>query len=137
MADDGDDVDDGVDDGEMITRAPSSAAMLGFTLKMPTAPNADDPDDDSEEQVLTKAGTCTLLLVLDDDGSEKAEQVPMAQTIEFVKARALALFPEALGGRGLDELHLRTGETELVNPMSLSDYPDFQPSTTVRVVCAL
>uniref|UniRef100_A0A7S0IRA6 Ubiquitin-like domain-containing protein n=1 Tax=Calcidiscus leptoporus TaxID=127549 RepID=A0A7S0IRA6_9EUKA len=129
MADDDDD-----DDDVEVTRAPSAAAGLGFSLKLPAKSAEPQLDDESEDVALAAAGVCLVHLTI-DDGSEKAEQVPMAQTIEFVKARALVLFATQLEGKTTNDLCLLLNGAELLNPMSLSDYSDFQPGKTVRVDC--
>ena len=71
--------------------------------------------------------------LLSFEGAEWSTEVELEKTIDYVKALALEKFEALKGHKNLD---LKLDGTSLMDPMSLADYPQMKPGTTVRFECS-
>jgi len=70
--------------------------------------------------------------LLQFQGQEWSTEVEVEKTIEYVKALALERFGALAQHKNLD---LKLDGTSLMDPMSLIDYPQMAPGSTVRLEC--
>jgi hypothetical protein len=142
----GDDDDSGPDEDEPMSRTVS----MGLSLKVP-------PKAESDSALPAAEGNLTLLLQFQgqewstevnlrgctDRTADSLHRVPtrhlvawrqveVEKTIEYVKALALERFGALAQHKNLD---LKLDGTSLMDPMSLIDYPQMAPGSTVRLEC--
>lgn len=114
---------------------PPPGLGLGLSLAMPAVSGNTLFE---EENAAASCGVVRLLLQLDERAEMEAE-FDVGQTVAFVKVRAMELFgfEETLAAdpRNL-LLSLPGSREELLDPMSLNDYAEFQRGGTVAVAAA-
>ena len=105
------------------------AMDLGLSLNVPAAGATESEDAAAEKS--------TVKVVFQAEGKEVVGEFEVGQTIAYLKARAMELLqfpPEAC--RLPSNLSLAINDKVLIDPMSLADYPDFLPGSTVVVVAS-